>query len=53
VLLAAGKQFASIVVGQDMTTGFIGPEDSDYKFKITESLVPWVKVPASVCVLKA
>lgn len=52
-LIASGKQFASIVIGQDMTTGFVGPEDSTLQFKITESLVPWVKVPESVCVLKA
>ncbi|MHB9038638.1 MAG: family 1 encapsulin nanocompartment shell protein [Armatimonadota bacterium] len=53
VLLAAGKQFASIIVGQDMVTGFVGPEDGHFVFKISESLVPWVRVPASVCVLKA
>ncbi|MCL5105304.1 MAG: bacteriocin family protein [Armatimonadetes bacterium] len=53
VLLASGKQFASIVIGQDMATGFIGPEDSDYKFKISESLAPRIRVPAAICVLKA
>lgn len=52
VLIASGKQFASIVVGQDMRTGFIGPDDSDYKFKISESLAPRIRVPAAVCVLK-
>lgn len=53
VLLAEGKQFASIVIGQDMSTGFVGPEDSGLKFKITESLVPKIRVPASICVLNA
>jgi uncharacterized linocin/CFP29 family protein len=53
VLLAAGKQFASIIIGQDMATGFVGPEDGHFVFKISESLVPWVRVPSSVCVLKA
>lgn len=53
VLLSSGKQFASIVIGQDMRTSFVGPEDSDFKFKISESLVPRIRVPASVCVLKA
>jgi uncharacterized linocin/CFP29 family protein len=52
VLLASGKQFASIVIGQDMTTGFIGPAGSGYEFKISESLAPRVRVPSSVCVLK-
>ncbi|MCE5323402.1 bacteriocin family protein [bacterium] len=53
VLLAAGKQFASIIIGQDMTTGYIGPEDERFVFSISESLTPYIKVPASVCVLKA
>ncbi len=53
VLLASGKQFASLVIGQDMTTGFVGPDGPDYEFKITESLAPRVRVPAAVCVLKA
>ncbi|MCE5197419.1 MAG: family 1 encapsulin nanocompartment shell protein [Armatimonadota bacterium] len=53
VLLATGKQFASIIIGQDLTTGFVGPENADFMFKISESLVPRIRVPASVCVLKA
>lgn len=53
VLLASGKQFASIVMGQDLITGFIGPEGPDYRFKISESLVPWIRVPSAACVLKA
>lgn len=52
VLLASGKQFASIIIGQDMTTGFIGPEDGRFVFSISESLVPYIRVPSSVCVLK-
>lgn len=52
VLLATGSQFASIVIGQDMATGFVGPEDSQLKFKITESLAPRIRVPASICVIK-
>jgi uncharacterized linocin/CFP29 family protein len=53
VLLASGKQFASIVIGQDMATGFVGPTASGYEFKISESLAPRIRVPSSVCVLKA
>ena len=52
VLIAEGKQFASIVIGQDMSVGFVGPQGSDYEFKIVESLAPRIRVPASVCVLK-
>ena len=51
VLIAEGNQYATILIGQDMTTGFVGPEESSLKFKITESLVPYIKVPASICVL--
>lgn len=53
VLLAPGKQFATIVIGQDMATGFVGPEDGVYRLKVVESLAPWIRVPASICVLKA
>ena len=34
VLIAEGKQFASIVIGQDMSVGFVGPQGADYEFKI-------------------
>jgi uncharacterized linocin/CFP29 family protein len=53
VLLAAGKQFASIIIGQDMTAGFIGPEDGRFVFSISESLAPYICMPASICALKA
>ncbi len=53
VLLAASKQFASIVVGQDMSLGFVGPAGPDFEFKIVESLSPRIRVPSAVCALKA
>lgn len=53
VLLATGRQYASIVIGQDMITGFIGPEEHELKFKVTESLAPRIRVPSAICVLKA
>lgn len=52
VLMATGKQFASIVMGQDMTIGFVGPESNKLEFTITESIVPNIRVPQAVCVLK-
>jgi len=52
VLLATGKQYASIVLGQDMTTGFIGPAGDALEFSITKSLALLVREPASICVLK-
>jgi len=50
-LLASGKQFAAIVLGQDMTVGFIGPSGGELEFSISESLAPRVRQPKSICVL--
>lgn len=52
VLLAEGKQFASIVIGLDMSVGYIGPVEAYHEFKIVESITPRIRVPESVCVLK-
>lgn len=52
VLLASGRQFASIVVGQDMTVGFIGPVGERLEFSVSESLTPFIRVPKAICVLK-
>lgn len=53
VLIASGKQFASIALGQDLTTMFVGPQDSAYEFSLIESLALRIKVPEAVCILKA
>jgi len=52
VLLASGKQFAEIVLGQDMSVGFIGPAEENLEFSVSESLVPLIHTPDAVCVLK-
>jgi len=52
VLLASGTQYASIVLGQDMTVGFIGPADENLQFSVSESLALRIRVPGAVCVLK-
>jgi uncharacterized linocin/CFP29 family protein len=52
VLLSTGRQFASIVVGQDMTVGFVGPEGDRIAFTVSESLVPRVRRPNAICVLE-
>ncbi len=51
VLLASGRQYASMVIGQDMAIGFIGPSDGDLEFSISESLALRVRQPKSICVL--
>lgn len=51
VLIATGRQYASIVMGQDMTVGFIGPEGDRVAFTVSESLVPRIRRPNAICVL--
>ncbi|MFO7741203.1 MAG: family 1 encapsulin nanocompartment shell protein [Anaerolineae bacterium] len=53
VLLSTGRQYASIVMGQDMTVGFIGPEGDRIAFTISESLVPRIRRPGAICMLEA
>jgi uncharacterized linocin/CFP29 family protein len=53
VLVASGPQFASIVLGQDMTVGFIGPSDHLLEFSVSESLALYAPVPEAVVVLDA
>lgn len=52
VLLAVGRPAASIVLGQDLATGFIGPVDEAYEFVISESLTLRLAEPGAVCVIE-
>jgi uncharacterized linocin/CFP29 family protein len=52
VLLASGRRYASIVLGQDMHIGFIGPAGSEIEFAISESLALYIRQPQAICVLK-
>jgi uncharacterized linocin/CFP29 family protein len=51
VLLAVGKQFASLVLGQDLMAAYVGPRCGDLEFCLMESLALRVAVPGAVCVL--
>jgi uncharacterized linocin/CFP29 family protein len=51
VLVAEGKQFVSIILGQDLSAGFEGPSGRDYIFTLSETIALRVAVPSSVCVL--
>ncbi len=51
LLIASGRQFASIVLGQDMSVGFIGPVGERLEFSISESLALLVQIPQSICIL--
>lgn len=52
ILAAYGRQFGSIVLGQDLTTGFTGPSADGYEFSLTESFTLRLLVPQAFCVLK-
>lgn len=52
VLLASGRQYCTLVVGQDMSISFNGPEGINLNFGITESLALLIRTPEAVCVLK-
>jgi len=52
VLMASGRQYASIVLGQDMAIGFVGPAGEDVEFSIFESLALRIRQPQSICALK-
>lgn len=52
VLIASGRQYAAIVLGQDMSVGFIGPVGESLEFTISESLALLVREPKAICMLK-
>jgi uncharacterized linocin/CFP29 family protein len=52
VIIASGRQYATIVVGQDMTIGYIGPAGDSLDFYIIESLALLIRAPEAICVLK-
>jgi uncharacterized linocin/CFP29 family protein len=51
VLLASGRRFASIAVGQDMSIGLVGPVGPDLEFAVSESLALYVREPGAICAL--
>jgi uncharacterized linocin/CFP29 family protein len=52
VLIAAGSRFAHLVLGQDMSLGFVGATgDGALEFTVSESLAVRVLVPPAVCVV--
>ncbi|MFW6153598.1 MAG: family 1 encapsulin nanocompartment shell protein [Planctomycetota bacterium] len=52
VLLASGRPFASIVLGQDLMTAFLGPGEEGFEFLVSESLTLRLAEPGAVVVLK-
>jgi uncharacterized linocin/CFP29 family protein len=52
VILASGRQYATIIIGQDMTIGYNGPAGDSLDFTIIESLALLIRAPEAICVLK-
>jgi uncharacterized linocin/CFP29 family protein len=52
VILASGRQYSSIVIGQDMVIGFNGPVGNGLEFEVLESIALFIRSPESICVLK-
>jgi uncharacterized linocin/CFP29 family protein len=53
VVVTAVKEFASILLAQDMIAAYVGPSGASYEFVVMESLVPRIVMPESICVLEA
>jgi uncharacterized linocin/CFP29 family protein len=51
VLLATETQCATIVLGQDMSIGYVGPMEAKQEFSISESLTVRIRQPEAICVL--
>ncbi len=51
ILIAEGRQYASIIIGQDLSLGFVGPTQDALEFSLSESLALYVREPRAICVL--
>ena len=51
VLLASERRYASLILGQDLTIGFIGPVGDKIEFSMSESLTLRIRHPEAICVL--
>ena len=52
LILSYGQQFTSVILGQDLMTGYLGPTGLSYSFTILESLALRLLQPSAVCILK-
>jgi len=52
VILASGRQYMTLVIGQDMTISFNGPAGDNLEFQMIESLALLIRDPEAICVLK-
>lgn len=52
VLISDSPLYISLIVGQDLSIGFVGPKDHALEFSLSESVALLVREPKSVCVLR-
>jgi len=52
LLLATGAQSAAIVLGQDLSVGFVGRVGPDLELSVSESLALLLREPSAVCALE-
>lgn len=52
VLMASGAWVGTIVLGQDLAVGFVGPSGRSYDFSVSETVALRLSLPDAVCVLQ-
>jgi uncharacterized linocin/CFP29 family protein len=52
VVLVPSRLFASIILGQDLQVGFIGPVEDKLELSISESLTLCILEPGAICALR-
>jgi uncharacterized linocin/CFP29 family protein len=52
MLLATGAQFSAIIIGQDLTVGYVGRVGPDVQLSVSESLALLLREPKAVCALE-
>lgn len=53
LLVATGPENLDLVVAQDLTAAYLGPDGMDHPFRVFESLVLRVKQSGAICLIKA
>lgn len=52
VLVSQGAYNLELVVGQDLITAYLGPEELEHRFRVMESLALRIKHPGAICTLE-
>lgn len=51
-LVSTGSQNFDIAVAEDLQIAYLGPREMNYHFRVYQSLVPRIKRPTAVCIIK-